>query len=255
MFRNLLFYKYVRISDPEGFRDDHRVLCKSLGLLGKIIVSGEGINGSVSGSVEDTQTYMDTLRADDRFSDIDFKEGFADAHTFNKMIVRVRPQIVTFGVDVDISKKADYIEPEELKQLIDSGDVILLDARNKYEAQVGTFKDAIVPDINVFKDFHNWVDDNMHLKDKPIVTFCTGGIRCEKASAYLKEKGFTNVKQLHGGIITYGKKCGSAHWDGSCFVFDQRHAIPLDDCGCLQSLSDVPSDDEPVAFKRALGFK
>lgn len=144
------------------------------------------------------------------------------------MFVRIRKEIVPIKTSVDVQNKAAYIEPSELKRVLEKEDVVLLDARNNYESKIGRFKNAILPDITLFSEFPKAVEE-LHLeKDTPIITYCTGGIRCEKASAYLIEKGYTNVRQLHGGIIRYGQEVGDDHWEGQCFVFDRRGAISID---------------------------
>lgn len=255
MYRNLLYYKYVPIKAPELFKEKHKQQCVELGLKGKILVSHEGINGCVSGTFEATEAYMKLMHEDERFHDMQFKIGETEGHTFTKMLVKTRPEIVTFGTDVSLENSAPYIEPEELKSLLDAGeDIVLIDARNKYEADYGTFENAIVPDIQVFSKFPEEAKKWEDLKDKQIVTFCTGGIRCEKASAFLRENGFENVRQLHGGILTYAEKVGGDHWDGKCFVFDERVAVGMD-CGCgFEPNKEDSSGDDPVAFKKALGY-
>jgi UPF0176 protein len=227
--RNLLYYKYVEIADPAEFQKQHMQLMLDLGLKGKVLVAHEGINGCITGTEEATEQYKAALWSDARFADMEFKEGLTSEHGFKKTIVRVRSEIVTSKTTVNLHNKAPYIEPSELKTLLENNEeVILLDARNNYESAIGKFKNALTPDIPVFREFNEYVDTLEHLKDKPIVTYCTGGIRCEKASAVLKEKGFSNVRQLHGGIIRYGEEVGNEHWEGKCFVFDTRGAINID---------------------------
>src|SRR3990167_7327628 len=228
--RNLLFYKYVEIKNLEKFQKDHLLFCKKIGILGKILVAKEGINGCVSGDEEQLKKYMTELKKDKRFKDIEFKITHTKNHNFKKIFVRIRKEIVTMkNPSVVISHKAGYIEPQELKKLLDEEkDVILLDARNIYESDVGKFENALIAPIDTFSEFPSFVEKIKDFKHKKIVTYCTGGIRCEKASAYLKEQGFTDVQQLHGGIISYGQECGNSHWQGKCFVFDNRGAIDID---------------------------
>jgi UPF0176 protein len=227
--RNLLFYKYVEIADPERFREEHLTLLRQLNLKGKVLVAHEGINGCITGTEAETEAYKQALWADERFADVEFKEGLTNEHGFRKTIVRVKSEIVASRTTVTLQNKAPYISPAELKAALDNNEeVILLDARNNYESRIGKFNNALTPDITVFREFSSYVESIEHLKDKPIVTYCTGGIRCEKASAVLKEHGFTNVRQLHGGIIKYGEHVGAAHWEGTCFVFDTRGSIHID---------------------------
>ncbi len=250
MYKNVLFYSFTPIPDPIGFRDDQRIFTKELGLKGKILVSEEGINGNVSGPAEATEKYVAFLQ--ETFPGIDCKIGQTQEHNFSKMIVRYRKEIVTFGVPVSLENKAPYIEPEELKALLDSGEkLVLLDARNEYEASLGTFSGAIVPDTLRFKEFPRFVDEQLSVdKDAPIVTFCTGGIRCEKASAYLREKGFTNVRQLHGGIIRYGEVVGADHWEGKCFVYDERLALDMSAISEVHNNQENTCSVNPVYFKK-----
>ena len=227
--KNILFYKYVEIEDPENFKEKHLELCKELNLKGKVLVAKEGINGCLSGEDKDCQTYMDKMHDDIRFKDLEFKQGIAKDYTFKRTLVKVRKEIVTSHLDVDMTDKADYIEPIDLKEKLDKGeDIILVDARNDYEFDAGKFENAIQPGIDIFSDFPKLVKSLEKNKDKQIVTYCTGGIRCEKAATYMKQQGFSNVKQLHGGIIRYGDVVGDAHWEGKCFVFDRRGAVEID---------------------------
>jgi UPF0176 protein len=228
--KNILFYKFVEIDEPMSFRDKHQVFCDSLELKGKVLVAHEGVNGCISGSEDACEAYKTMMWSDTRFEDIEFKESSVKDHTFRKMIVRIRDEIITFKQPQSkLRNTAPYIEPQELKQLYESGEEFyLLDARNNYESAIGKFKNAITPDIDVFSDFPQFLKDVEHLKDKKIVTYCTGGIRCEKASALMREQGFSSVFQLHGGIIQYGDVCSSDYWEGKCFVFDERVAIEVD---------------------------
>ncbi len=228
LMRNILFYKYVPIEQIEQFREEQYALCESLGLLGKVLVAEEGINGCLSGSVSDTQKYMDAMHADERFSDLVFKMGESKEHTFRKLFVKIRKEIITSKFGVDATEAAPYIEPKELKKKLDAGnDVVMIDARNTYETEEGMFEGAIDPKLDIFTQAKEIPEKFAHLKGREIVTYCTGGIRCEKFSGLLKKHGF-DVKQLHGGILNYGKECGSTHWKGKCFVFDRRGSVHID---------------------------
>lgn len=226
--RNILFYKYVPIAEIETFRQEHYDFCKSLGLLGKVLLAEEGINGCLSGTEENTQKYMDAMLADERFSDLVFKQGSTKEHSFRKLFVKIRKEIITSHFGVEPTEAAPYIEPKDLKAKLDAGDdVVMIDARNTYETQEGMFVGAIDPKLDIFTEAKDIPEKFAHLKGREVVTYCTGGIRCEKFSGLLKEKGF-NVKQLHGGILNYGKECGNDHWKGKCFVFDRRGSVNID---------------------------
>ena len=229
----LLYYKYVPIANPERFVEDHRLLCQQLGLKGRILVAEEGINGTVAGEVGPIQQYQAALRSDQRFADLEFKISSGDASTFPKLMIKVRKEIVTLGLKEDVDPNENtgtHLSPESWKQMIDEGgdEVILFDARNRYESDVGFFEGALRPEIEHFRDLPKVVDDYAHLKGKKILMYCTGGIRCEKASALFQKEGFENVYQLHGGIVSYLEQVGRDHWKGDCFVFDQRMVVPDD---------------------------
>lgn len=257
--KNILFYKYIGIENTEKLRNEQMDLGKSLNLLGTILIAKEGINGCISGEDENIWEYKKSLSNDKRFSNIKFKEGNANSHTFKKFHVRIKNEIVSSRFNADLKNKAPYIEPRALKKLLDNKeDVILLDARNNYEYEIGRFKDAVHLGLDTFREFplkirqlkkliqlknentinleNNKSSKNKNiknleiepLKNKKIITYCTGGVRCEKASALLKEAGFENVYQLHDGILGYGSECGNAYWEGKCFVFDERGAIDID---------------------------
>lgn len=216
----LLFYKFVKIEDPQSLQLEHLQFCKKIGVKGKVLLGEEGINGSVSGSKEQVEAYKKGLTADARFSDIIFKEELGTHHPFRRMLVRVRNEIIRLGTKVDLTNTGTYLEPTEFMEVAD--DAIVLDTRNDYEWAVGKFKNAITLPIKTFREFPKAVEKLEHLKDKKIVMYCTGGIRCEKASAYMKEQGFKDVSQLHGGIITFCQEKPNTLWEGSCFVFDNR---------------------------------
>jgi UPF0176 protein len=220
----LLYYCYTKIDDPEAFRKDHHLYCIRHNILGRIIIAGEGINGTVSGLKKDCEEYMKDLLADPRFEKTEFKVEAHEKHAFQKLNVRVKDEIVHSGLKhINPSEKTgEYLEPAEFKKLKDEKDVVIVDVRSNYENNIGRFKNAITFDINNFRDFPEKVTELEALKDKKVITYCTGGIKCEKASAYLLEKGFKNVYQLHGGIIKYGLEEGGEDFEGKCYVFDNR---------------------------------
>jgi UPF0176 protein len=225
----LLYYHYTPIEDPEAFREEHHLLCLNLNLLGRIIVAAEGLNGTVCGRREDCEQYMAAVKADPRFRDIDFKVDYADCQAFTKLHVRYKPEIVHSSLRhiKPQEKTGIHLSPAEFKKLKDQEDVVLLDVRSDYEHLVGRFKNAITLDMENFRDFPQKVDELAQLKDKKIITYCTGGVKCEKASAFLLEKGFENVYQLHGGIIKYGLEEGGEDFEGKCYVFDNRLTVEV----------------------------
>lgn len=208
-------------------------LCQQLNLKGRILLSNEGINGTIAGLPADIDAYIEETKKIIEFSDMEWKISWADEQVFPKLRVLARDEIVTLGVkktgqDVSLSNKAHYIEPEELKELYEKDeDFVILDARNLYEAQIGKFKNALIPPIDNFREFPEFVKGLEKYKEKDVVTYCTGGVRCEKASAYLREQGFKKVRQLHGGIHEYGEKVGGKYFEGEMFVFDKRLHIPI----------------------------
>lgn len=231
-FTVLLYYKYVRLDDPVAFVRAHRELCVSLGLRGRILVAHEGINGTVAGAPDATARYQEALRAHPEFRDVIFKVSHADAPPFHRLEIKVRKEIVTLGASEGIelvAGGAPHLSPDEWKRMIEEGGVVLFDVRNRYESEVGRFKGAITPAIENFRELPAVLPQYEALKDKTVLMYCTGGIRCEKASALFREAGFKNVFQLEGGIVTYGEQHGSAHWEGDCFVFDERMMIPVGD--------------------------
>lgn len=226
----LLFYKFTKIAKPQTFAAEHLEACKRLGLLGRILIAEEGINGSVAGTEDKTEAYKKLLRSTPGFEDVVFKEDLNLSCPFKRMIVKAKKEIINFGQQVNLDNKAPYISSQELVELYRSGkDFILLDARNEYESRVGKFKNAITPPLKTFRDFPAALEPLKDKKDALIVTYCTGGIRCEKASAYMREQGFTNVKQLDGGILTFGKQFPNTVWEGTCFVFDKRLVSPINE--------------------------
>ena len=223
-YQIILYYCYTTIEDPETFREQHHLFCLELGIKGRIIVAAEGLNGTVSGTQESCKIYMDTLKADPRFAHTDFKVESHDGHAFAKIHVRVKPEIVHSGLrNINPAvKTGTYVEPQEFLEIKDREDVVVLDVRSNYEHHVGKFKGAVTLDLENFRDFPDKLAELEKYKGKKIITYCTGGIKCEKASAYLLENGFENVYQLHGGIIKYGIETGGKDFEGKCYVFDNR---------------------------------
>ncbi len=225
----LLFYKYVKITDPALLLAEQNELCKSLNLLGRMIVAEEGINGTLEGSVADTEKYVEIMQRDERFADIDFKrsEG-TGGKAFPKLSIKVRQEIVSgsFGEhDVDPSQTTGkYITAEELHDWIVEGkkEFYIVDMRNDYEHKVGYFENSVLAPLKNFRDLPEKLEELEYLKGKTVVTVCTGGVRCEKASGVLIKNGFADVYQLKNGIHTYMEKYPNQHFKGKLYVFDRR---------------------------------
>lgn len=232
-YRVLLYYMYVEIENPEQFAADHLQYCKDLGLKGRILVAAEGINGTVSGTVEQTEQYMKDMKADPRFAEMVFKIDESDTHAFKKMHVRHRNELVTLRLEDDINPNeltGKHLSPKEFFEAMQDPDTVVIDARNDYEFDLGHFRGAVRPDIQTFKELPQWIRDNkQEFEGKKVLTYCTGGIRCEKFSGWLVKEGFEDVGQLHGGIVTYGKdpEVQGQLWDGQCYVFDERISVPV----------------------------
>jgi UPF0176 protein len=222
----ILFYKYVEIADAEVFAGIQRALCQSLELKGRILIATEGINGTLAGAAERIDRYVDELKSDPRFSDIEIKVSSGDAGTFPKLVVKVRREIVTLNAGPIAPDRENHLSPSEWKQMMEANpDVVLLDIRNRFESDAGRFTNAVACDIEHFRELPEFTERLEVLKEKTVLMYCTGGIRCEKASTLFKQKGFKNVYQLHGGIAAYQEQFGNEHWEGECFVFDQRMTV------------------------------
>ncbi|KHJ39453.1 putative rhodanese-related sulfurtransferase [Pedobacter glucosidilyticus] len=231
-YQTLLYYCYSHIQDAEQYAADHLKFCKDLGLTGRIIVADEGLNGTVSGTREQCKAYMDYIYADGRFNATEFKIDDVDEPSFMKMHCRYKSEIVHSGLKdpqvIDPTKKTGkHLEPTEFMEMKDRDDVVILDVRSNYEHNLGKFKNAVTLDIDNFRDFPAMINELAQYKDKKILTYCTGGIKCEKASALLLHEGFKDVYQLHGGIIKYGKEAGGKDFEGKCYVFDNRIAVDV----------------------------
>lgn len=232
-YRVLLYYMYVPIENPEEFAALHLQFCKELGLKGRILVAAEGINGTVSGTVEQTEKYMEIMHQDERFADMVFKIDEEDEHAFKKMHVRHRSELVTLRLEDDINPNettGKHLSPKEFYEAMQDPKTVVIDARNDYEFDLGHFRGAVRPDITAFRELPDWIRENkQQFEGKKILTYCTGGIRCEKFSGWLVKEGFQDVGQLHGGIVTYGKdpEVQGQLWDGQCYVFDGRISVPV----------------------------
>ncbi len=236
IYKVLLYYCFTPLADPEAIRLWQRDLCESLGLGGRIIISPHGINGTVGGDIAAVKKYWRKTREYAPFRDVDFKwsEGSGPSD-FPRLKVRVRDELVGFGApdEVVVTQQGVvgggvHLTPEALHELVDRTDVTFFDGRNRWEAEIGRFTDAIVPDTTTSHDFVRELESGKydHLKETPVVTYCTGGVRCEVLSAMMITRGFQEVYQLDGGIVRYGEKFGDAGlWEGSLYVFDSRKAV------------------------------
>lgn len=256
----LLYYAFTPLSDPESVRLWQRTLCESLGLRGRIIVSKHGINGTVGGDIDACKAYVRATKEYPGFKDIDFKwsDGSGLDETgasldFPKLVVRARDEIVSFGVPDEVQVGAEgvigggtHLSPEEVDALVASReDVVFLDGRNRIEAELGRFEGAVVPEVDNTHDFVAQLDSGAwdHLKDKPVISYCTGGIRCEVLSSLMRNRGFNEVYQIDGGIVRYAEKYGtSSLWKGALTVFDGREVVTY-------------SDDEPISSCHVCGRK
>ncbi|MFV0558791.1 MAG: rhodanese-related sulfurtransferase [Enterococcus sp.] len=232
-YRVLLYYNYTPITDPVAFSKEHLAFCKALNLKGRILVAEEGINGTVSGAIADCEAYMAWMKADERFGDTYFKIDESEEMAFKKLFVRPRKELVSLNLADDINPNTltgAYLEPKEFKDALLDEDTVVIDARNDYEFDLGHFRGAVRPDIRSFRELPQWIRDNKEqFMDKRVVTYCTGGIRCEKFSGWLVREGFKDVAQLHGGIAMYGKdpEVQGELWDGKMYVFDERISVEI----------------------------
>lgn len=238
-----LFYKYVELKDIEQLQEKILEKCQNIGLKGRILLATEGINGSVSGTKEQVQEFQKYLQSFKQFQDIEFKDEETVAHPFKKMNIKLKKEICNFQQNVDLNNKGTYLEPEELLKWYQTGkEFTIMDARNNYESKIGKFKGALTPDIETFREFPKALDLIKGKENEDIVIYCTGGIRCEKASAYLKQNGFKNVYHIHGGIIKFIQKCPDTVWEGANFVFDKRIVVssknPITQC----EICNIPCD-------------
>lgn len=226
---NIAAYKFCKLTCQPERRERLRELTKSFDLKGTILLSSEGINLFIAGSRESIKILLNDLRIDPEIGEMEVKESFSDYQPFSRMLVKLKNEIIAFGVDgIDpVDSPADSISAKELKQWLDEGKpCMLLDVRNDYEIDLGTFENAVPIGLDHFRDFPEAVDKLPEdAKQIPVVMFCTGGIRCEKAGPFMDQAGFEHIYQLDGGILKYFEECGSAHYEGDCFVFDKRVAL------------------------------
>lgn len=233
----LLYYVFAPLADPRAVQLWQKTLCETLHLKGRILISQHGLNGTVGGNIDDLKTYVKETKAYPAFKNTVFKWSDGAREHFPKLSVRVRKEIVAFNAADELRVDEQgivgggvHLTPEQVHELVrERGeDVVFFDGRNAYEAQVGRFKNAVVPDVETSRDFIRALESGAYedLKDKPVVTYCTGGVRCEILSALMKSRGFTEVYQLEGGIVKYGEKYkDEGLWEGSLVVFDDRKKV------------------------------
>ncbi len=234
-FINIAYYKFVEIADPIHTREILLELCESLYLKGTIILAQEGINSCLVGYEQNIDKFIEFMHNDSRFADLEFKKSMSTHAPFLKMLVKIKKEIIPLGMEsikpAELTGK--YVEPLELKEWFDNKeDLLILDTRNDYEVELGTFRGAINPHLKEFRNFPEWFKENREqFKNKKVVTFCTGGIRCEKATAFMKQEGIEDVYQIKGGILKYLEDTHTHssdddnYYDGDCFVFDYRVAV------------------------------
>ncbi len=265
MQKILLYYKFAPLSDPEAVKLWQKALCEKLNLKGRILISKHGINGTVGGDIEDLKAYAKATKSYESFKGVTFKWSEGTRDHFPKLSIKVRDEIVSFGAadELKVDEKGVvgggvHLKPEQVHKLVEERgeDVIFFDGRNAYEAQVGKFKNAVVPDVRTSKDFLKELDSDKYdeIKDKPVVTYCTGGIRCEILSSLMKNRGFKEVYQMDGGIVKYGEKyADDGLWEGSLYVFDDRMGVKFSDkakdIGICVHCGDKTSNYENCANK------
>lgn len=230
----ILYYGFAPIADPEALRLWQKTLCENLNLKGRILISKHGINGTLGGNMADLKKYVRQTKEYPAFKKVDFKWSDGTGNDFPRLQIRVRKELVAFGdpdvIDVDekgVINGGVHLRPEQVNELVAErgDDVVFFDGRNAFEARIGKFKNAVVPDVRTSRDFVAEIESGKydHLKDKPVVTYCTGGIRCEILSSVMVQHGFKEVYQIKGGIVRYGNKFGDdGLWEGSLYIFDKR---------------------------------
>ena len=249
-YKVISFYKYVEVENPDELAKEHLNWCLANGVKGKVYLAKEGISGSVFGDDEVTSKYKNHLRGYKIFNDVWFKDTATDHIAFNKMHVRVKNEIVNSGLaETSLEHTAPKLTPEQLLNFYESKkDFVIVDARNWYESKIGRFKNAITPQITHFREWLKVVESLSEYKDKTIITYCTGGIRCEKASAYMREQGFKDVYQIDGGILNYIQKFPDTYWEGGMFVFDDRKVLNINTKEELKYIANCYFCNKPTSY-------
>jgi len=232
MFEIILFYKYIKIEQPNDLKKSQLEICQKLNLKGRMIVAREGINATLEGTKQNIKKYLTNLKSDLRFKDADIKKSPGTGESFPKLSVKVRNEIVALELQKDLDPNkvsGKYLEAAELKAWIEGKkEFFIVDMRNDYEQIVGQFENSILLGLKNFRDLPSKIKSIKNIKDKTIVSVCTGGVRCEKASGFLVREGFSNVYQLKNGIVTYMKKYPGQDFKGSLYVFDNRIVMGFD---------------------------
>jgi UPF0176 protein len=232
-WRVAALYHFTRVADHERLREPLQTLCEENDVCGTLLLAHEGINGTIGGPDDGIETVLRFLRSQPEFAALEHKESRASKKPFLRMKVKLKKEIVTMGVETidPLRSVGTYVSAKDWNALISDPDTIVIDTRNDYETAIGTFKGAVDPNIKTFREFPGWVRNNPGLHNKPkIAMFCTGGIRCEKATAFMKEEGFDEVFHLKGGILKYLEDVPEEQslWEGACFVFDERVSVVHD---------------------------
>ncbi len=231
----LAYYLFTEIKDPKEEVIRHKAFFKGRDASSRIYIAADGINGQLSASIEDAKAYMEWMHADSRFANVKFKIHLSSENVFPRLTIKYRKQLVAMDCDADLSLGGEHVTPKQWKELLERDESkrpMVIDVRNEYEGKIGHFEGAVVPPLDTFREFPQYVEELKETVDPEtteVMMYCTGGIRCELYSALMKERGFKTVYQLDGGVIQYGLEEGSAHWKGKLFVFDDRLAVPLDD--------------------------
>lgn len=230
---NIAGYKFITLDQLESLRNQLKLLCKNHDLKGTILLAKEGINIMLAGAQSDITLFANEVKKDTRFYDMEFKKSYSDFIPFKRLVIKIKKEIIAFNISEvqPENSTAARISPKEFKQWLDQNkDIVVLDVRNQCEIAAGKFKNAIDLDVKNFRNFPQAIKKLPESsKQKSIVTYCTGGIRCEKAATYLIQQGFANVLQLQGGILQYFAECGATHFEGQCFVFDDRGKVTAQD--------------------------
>jgi UPF0176 protein len=232
LFLNIAGYKFEQLDSLDALIPEFQDKCDELELKGSVYLSPRGINFSISGTETNIEKYIEFMENDPRLLNIPLKRTYSETQPFRRMKVRLKKEIISLGRD-DIDPReltGEYVSPQELLSMYENNeDVVVLDTRNEYETRVGLFENAVDLQLDTFRDFPKAIEQlPEEYKEKQIVMYCTGGIRCEKASAVMLKAGFTDVKQLKGGVLDYFKETGGKYWNGDCFVFDERVALDTD---------------------------
>ena len=241
MNKVILYYKFVPVADPAMTVRWQKELCKRLELKGRVIISKHGINGTLGGDIENLREYKREMNRSDIFKGITYKWSSGTGKDFPRLSIKERPELVAFGVPEEVKVDENgvvgggkHLKPKQVNKLLkDRGeDVVFFDGRNAYEAEIGKFKDAVVPETKTTRDFIKEIESDKYndIKDKPVVTYCTGGVRCEALSALMKNRGFKEVYQIDGGIVKYGESFGDdGYWEGKLHIFDDRMVYQFSD--------------------------